>query len=159
MIVNLKKNRIIMKNIKKIAIACDHAGYRLKEYIKSYIGGLNYTVKDFGCFSEESSDYPDVAHPLAEAVEKGEYDKGITLCGTGNGISMAVNKHRGIRAALCWSEEIARLARQHNNANICSLPARFISVEEAVSIIKVFLETEFEGGRHQRRIDKIPISC
>ena len=113
-------------------------------------------MKDFGAFSSESSDYPDFAHPMAEAVENGNYDFGISICGSGNGISMTVNKHPGIRAALSWTPEIARLARSHNDANVLSLPARFISKEEAYQITDVFFSTDFEGGRHQRRIDKIP---
>ena len=112
-------------------------------------------LKDFGAFSSESSDYPDYAHPMATAVETGEFDFGISICGSGNGISMTVNKHKGIRAALCWSEEIARLARLHNNANVLSLPARFVSINEAMAMIEVFFSTDFEGGRHQNRIDKI----
>ena len=114
-------------------------------------------VIDIGTNSSESVDYPDFAHLLAESIEKGEFDYGITICGSGNGISMAVNKHQGIRGAICWSEEISRLARFHNNANVCSLPARFISTKEANKIIDIFLSTDFEGGRHQNRIDKIPI--
>ena len=141
----------------KIAIACDHAGYELKVLVKSYLDSQGYTVKDFGPFSSESSDYPDFAHPLAEAIEKKEFDIGISLCGSGNGINMAANKHAGIRSALCWNEEIAELARKHNNANICALPARFIDQELAKKIVDVFLTTDFEGGRHQRRIEKIPI--
>lgn len=141
----------------KIAIACDHAGYELKVLVKSYLDSKGYTVKDFGPFSSESSDYPDFAHPLAEAIEKKEFDIGISLCGSGNGINMAANKHAGIRSALCWNEEIAELARKHNNANICALPARFIDQELAKKIVDVFLTTDFEGGRHQRRIEKIPI--
>ena len=113
-------------------------------------------VKDFGTHSPESMDYPDVAHPLAESVEKGEVSQGIALCGSGNGISMTLNKHQGIRAALCWNEELAALARQHNDANVLSLPARFISVELAKRIVEKFLESSFEGGRHLRRVNKIP---
>lgn len=139
----------------KIAIACDHAGYEMKEMIKHLLEKQSYEVKDFGTHSSESVDYPDFAHPLAEAMEKNEFNRGFTLCGSGNGISMVVNKHRNVRAALCWNEEIARLARQHNDANVCSLPARFVSEEEAKKIVDAFLNTDFEGGRHERRVEKI----
>lgn len=139
-----------------IGIAADHAGYMLKETLAGYLRENGYEVRDFGTHSTESMDYPDVAHPLAESIENGTCDRGIAICGTGNGISMTVNKHAGIRAALCWNREIAELARQHNDANILSLPARFITEEEALACLKAFLETGFEGGRHQRRIEKIP---
>lgn len=139
-----------------IGIAADHAGYTLKETLAGYLRKNGYEVRDFGTHSTESMDYPDVAHPLAESIENGTCDRGIAICGTGNGISMTVNKHAGIRAALCWNREIAELARQHNDANILSLPARFITEEEALACLKAFLETGFEGGRHQRRIEKIP---
>lgn len=138
-----------------IGIAADHAGYELKGQLIEYLRGQGHEVKDFGTHSTDSMDYPDVAHPLAESIEKGECEWGIAICGTGNGISMTVNKHAGIRAALCWNTEIAALARQHNNANILSLPARFVSGEEALAMLKTFMATPFEGGRHQRRIDKI----
>ena len=141
----------------KIAIVSDHAGYILKERLYKYLIDERYEVKDFGCFSEEVVDYPDFGHPLAEAVSSGEFDLGISICGTGNGINMVVNKHPGIRSALCWSEEISRLARAHNDANICALPGRFISESEALLIIKVFLNTDFEGGRHKRRVEKISL--
>lgn len=142
---------------KKIAIASDHAGFLLKEKLLSYLRKEKYEVKDFGCFSEESVDYADFAHPLANAVTAGEFEVGISICGSGNGINMAVNKHPGIRSALCWNEEISRLARAHNDANICALPGRFISESEALLIINTFLNTSFEGGRHQTRIDKISL--
>jgi len=141
----------------KIAIACDHAGYETKEELKKWLETNGYQVKDFGTYSSESSDYPDFAHPMAESVESGENDLGISLCGSGNGINMVANKHQGIRSALCWIPELASLAKQHNNANICAVPARFVSVDEAKAIVTAFLEAEFEGGRHQRRIDKIPV--
>ena len=141
----------------KIAFACDHAGYEMKIQLIQYLTDKYYHIKDFGTFSDESSDYPDFAHPLAEAIENKEYDFGISLCGSGNGINMTVNKHQKIRSALCWNVEIARLARFHNDANICALPARFISLELAKEILDIFLKEEFEGGRHQKRIDKIPI--
>ena len=138
-----------------IAIACDHAGYKTKEKLKAYLENNGNKVKDFGTFSEESVDYPDFAHPLSQAVEKQEFDYGITLCGSGNGISITANKYQGIRAALCWNVEIANLARLHNDANVCSIPARFVSEELAIDIINEFLKTDFEGGRHSRRVDKI----
>jgi len=143
--------------LEKIIIASDHAGFRLKEKILKWLSNNRYEVKDIGCFSEESVDYPDYAHVVATAVEAGDYNFGITVCGSGNGINMAANKHQGIRSALCWNEEISRLARAHNDANICALPGRFISEPEAIVIVKTFLNTSFEGGRHKRRIDKIPL--
>ncbi len=143
--------------MKKIAFACDHAGFKLKEFLKEKLSEDNYIIKDFGTFSDESTDYPDYAHPLAFAVEKKEYDFGISICGSGNGINMTVNKHAGIRSALCWNEEISELARLHNDANICALPARFVSEDEALKIVTVFLSTDFEGGRHIKRINKIPL--
>ena len=140
-----------------IAIASDHAGYQMKLAIIEYLEGLGYRVNDFGAYTSESANYPDFGHPLAMAVEQGEYGLGISLCGSGNGINMVTNKHQGIRGALCWNKEIARLARSHNDANICSLPARFIDLEMAKEIVDVFLGTAFEGGRHQERIKKIPV--
>ena len=144
-----------LKN-EKLIIASDHAGFFLKEKIIKYLESEQYEVKDIGCFSAELPvDYPDYAHQLAKAIVAKEYDFGISICGTGNGISMTVNKHRGIRGALCWSEEISRLSRAHNDANVCSLPARFISESEALLIVKTFLNTSFDGGRHALRIEKI----
>lgn len=145
-----------MKN-KKIAIVSDHAGYFLKEKIFDFLKKEKYDVKDLGCFSDDTVDYPDYGHSLASAVSDGVYDLGISICGTGNGINMVVNKHPGIRSALCWNEEIGRLARAHNDANICALPGRFISESEAYLIVKTFLETSFEGGRHTPRIAKISL--
>lgn len=139
----------------KIGIASDHAGFELKEILKVELIKLGYTITDFGTNSPESMDYPDVAHPLADAIEEGSLPLGIAICGSGNGISMTVNKHKGIRAALCWNEELAKLARYHNNANILSLPARFISSETAINIVKAFLSASFEGGRHEARVNKI----
>lgn len=139
-----------------IGVASDHAGFQLKETIKNFLKDNDNEIKDFGTSSEASCDYPDFAHPLALAIEKGDVDFGVAMCGTGNGIQMTLNKHQGIRAALCWIPEIAKLARQHNDANVLVLPARFISQEEANEIVKAFLNESFEGGRHQRRIDKIP---
>lgn len=144
---------------KKIGIASDHAGYQMKEFLVGYLGGMGYDVHDFGTFSEESMDYPDVAHPLAFSVEQGELPRGIALCGSGNGISITLNKHQGIRAALCWTAELAGLARQHNDANILSLPARFIGNDEAAAIVDKFLTTGFDGGRHQNRLNKIPVQA
>jgi ribose 5-phosphate isomerase B len=143
--------------LEKVIIASDHAGFRLKEKLVRWLITSRYEVKDLGCFSEDSVDYPDYAHPLALAVEKGDFDYGITICGSGNGINMASNKHQKIRSAVCWNEEISRLARSHNDANICALPGRFLSEAEAKLIVKTFLTTAFEGGRHKRRIDKIPL--
>ena len=140
----------------KIGMACDHAGYELKEYLKKVLTKRGNEVVDFGTNSPESMDYPDTAHPLAEAVEAGKVDFGISMCGSGNGITMTLNKHQKVRAALCWKPEIAALAKQHNNANILSMPARFISRRMAVRIMDAFLNAKFEGGRHQRRIEKIP---
>ncbi len=141
--------------MKQIAIGCDHAGYELKEHLKA--SGLleGWTVKDFGTNSKESTDYPDFAHPTAEAVESGDCAFGILICGSGNGVAMAANKHAGIRAALCWTGELAELARKHNNANMLCLASRFVEVETAENIVKRFLEAEFEGGRHLRRVQKI----
>jgi len=141
----------------KIALACDHAGFPLKEYIKNYLVSKGHEITDLGATSDQSSDYPDYAHPLSLAIESKKYDFGISMCGSGNGINIAANKHQGIRSALCWDTEIAALARAHNNANICALPARFISNEKAERIVDEFLSTAFEAGRHQRRIDKIPL--
>jgi ribose 5-phosphate isomerase B len=139
----------------KIGFAADHAGYQLKSYLIELVKSRGVETVDFGTNSTESVDYPDFAHPLAIAVENGKVDCGIALCGAGNGISITLNKHQAIRAALCWNTEIAALARKHNNANICSIPARFVSTEDAVDIVETFLSTEFEGGRHQKRIDKM----
>ena len=145
--------------VKTIAIGCDHAGFALKEKIKLKLAKAAYELTDFGTNSEESTDYPDYAHPVANAVESGSADLGILICGSGNGINMTANKHQDIRSALCWTEEIAEMARLHNNANIVALPARFISEELAESIVERFLTTEFEGGRHQRRVGKIALTA
>jgi ribose 5-phosphate isomerase B len=143
--------------IKRIALTADHAGYFLKEKIKRYLMNEKYEIKDFGTFSDENVDYPDFAHPMAVAVSNGDFDIGISICATGNGINMTVNKHQGIRGALCWNEEMSRLSRAHNDANICALPGRYISESEALLIVKTFINTGFEGGRHIRRIEKIPL--
>lgn len=147
-----------LEKMNTIGLCSDHAGFELKEYIKQLLDSKGWPYKDFGTYSGESCDYPDFAHPMAEAVEAGEVYPGIAFCGTGNGIGITLNKHQGIRAALCWEEEIARLARAHNDANILVLPGRFISREMAVKTVEVFFSTVFEGGRHKRRIDKIPVS-
>lgn len=138
-----------------IPIGADHAGFQLKEHVKAHLEAKGYEVKDFGCYSEESIDYPDYAHPVASMVEENENMLGIVICGSGNGINMTANKHQGIRSALCWKKEIAELARQHNNANVIALPARFITEEEGIEMVDVFLATAFEGGRHQNRVNKI----
>ena len=140
-----------------IAICSDHAGFELKSIIEGYLEANDKQYKDFGTYSAESCDYPDFAHPCANAVESGQCYPGIAMCGSGNGIAMTLNKHQGIRAAICWTPELARLARQHNDANVLVLPARFINPVEALAIVDSFLEADFEGGRHQRRIDKIPV--
>ena len=143
--------------MKPIALASDHAGFELKAIVEGYLEARGVAYKDFGTDSAESCDYPDFAHPAARAVESGECSMGIAMCGTGNGIAMTLNKHQGIRAALCWNKEIAALARQHNDANVLVMPARFIDAVTALAIVDTFLDISFEGGRHQRRIDKIPV--
>ena len=142
---------------KKIALGGDHAGYEYKEKLRQYLEEKGYEVKDFGPYSAESTDYADFAHPLASSVEEGSNDAGILICGSGNGVAITANKHQGIRAALCWNEELAALARQHNKANVLCIPARFVSPELAEQMTETFLNTEFEGGRHERRVGKI--SC
>ena len=138
-----------------IPIASDHAGFELKEKVIKFLSSKNINTKDFGTYSSDSVDYPDFAHKVGSAINKGEYKRGIVICGSGNGVQMTVNKYPGVRCALCWNEEIASLARQHNDANILSLPARFIPEELALKIVDIFLNTDFEGGRHQRRVEKI----
>jgi ribose 5-phosphate isomerase B len=140
-----------------IALASDHAGFDKKQAIIRYFNENNICYEDLGCYSNESCDYPDFGHAIAAAISDGRFLSGITFCGTGQGISMTANKHPKIRSAVCWNEKIARLARQHNDANICAIPGRFVSDEQAIRIVKTFLKTGFEGGRHQRRIDKIPL--
>lgn len=141
----------------KIAIAADHAGFFLKENLSNYLKSEGYEIIDFGTNSPDPVDYPDFAHPLGEYINEGKARFGITICGSGNGINMTVNKYPNIRSALCWNEEISRLAREHNDANICSLPGRFINYETAIKIVDIFLNTEFSGGRHEKRVNKIPI--
>jgi len=140
---------------KVLALGSDHAGYELKELLKKYLTNKGFEVKDFGTGSNRSVDYPDFAHPVAKAVNDNEIETGILICGSGNGVNIVANKYPKVRAALCWRKELAELARLHNNANILSLPARFISFEEAIKIVDLFLSTPFAGGRHQERIDKI----
>ena len=143
--------------MKTIGLASDHAGYELKEYIKTWLEAKGYSFKDFGTYSAASCDYADFAHPLALAVESGECYPGIAVCGSGQGIGITLNKHQGIRAALCWIPEIAHLARQHNDANILVMPGRFIDTEMADKIMDEFFTTDFEGGRHKARIEKMPV--
>jgi len=142
---------------KHLAIASDHAGYLMKLSLIKYLEEKGYKISDFGTDSAEAVNYPDFGHPLAEAVESGRFKMGISLCGSGNGINMVSNKHQGIRGALCWNKEISRMARSHNDANICSLPARYIDLKTAQEILDAFLETDYEGGRHDIRIRHIPI--
>ena len=146
-------------NLLSIGIASDHAGYDLKEAVKKYLEEQGVIATDFGTNSTDSCDYPDYAHPLANAVEQGAWEFGIAICGSANGITKTVNKHQGCRAAICWEPELAALARQHNNANVLSLPARFISEEKALEIVKTFFGNDFEGGRHERRVEKIAIAA
>lgn len=148
----------IIETGKPVALCSDHAGYEMKKEIIAYLASKGIATEDFGTDSETSCDYPDYAHPCALAVESGKDYPGIAMCGSGNGIAMTLNKHQGIRAAICWTPELARLARAHNNANVLVMPARFISVEAAKEIVDAFLSTPFEGGRHIRRIEKIPVS-
>lgn len=140
-----------------VAMASDHAGFKLKEELKRILESKGYNIRDFGTDSEASCDYPDFAHPCARAVESGQCDFGVAMCGSGNGMQMTLNKHQGIRAALCWTPELASLAKQHNNANILVLPARFISAQTAIDILNAYLIAEFEGDRHLRRIEKMPV--
>ena len=140
-----------------IAIGCDHAGFEYKQQLVSHLEEKGYQVKDMGVYDNKSADYPDFAHPVAYAVEKREVSSGILICGSGNGVAITANKHQGIRAALCWLPDIARLARQHNNANVICIPSRFVGVDAAKEMADIFLSTAFEGGRHQTRVDKI--SC
>jgi len=144
--------------MKTIGLCSDHAGFEIKEFVKQILEEKGLSYKDFGTYSTDSCDYPDYAHPLALAAERGEVYPGIAVCGSGIGISITLNKHQGIRAALCWTADIAKLSRQHNDANVLVLPGRFISKEETTKAVDLFLETPFEGGRHKQRIDKIPVT-
>ena len=141
---------------RKIAIGGDHAGYEYKEKFILFLKEKGFDVHDFGPQSAESVDYPDYIHPLCKAIEDGQMSRGIIICGSGNGVSITANKHQGIRAAICWNEELAGLARQHNDANLISIPARFVAFELAERMVDIFLNTDFEGGRHARRVNKIP---
>ncbi len=141
--------------MKKIAIGADHAGFQMKERIKGFLEKLNYQIADFGTFSDDSVDYPDIANPLSDAVHLKNFEFGILICGSGNGMAITANKFTNVRAAICWSEEITKLARMHNDANIMALPARFITTDMAIRFTGLFLSTAFEGGRHQIRVDKI----
>ena len=143
----------------RIAIGGDHAGYLLKEKIKNILQDLGHEIKDFGPFSEESVDYPDYAHPIAIAIQNKEFNYGILICGTANGVNIVANKHKGVRSALCWQEKIAELARSHNDANVIALPARFIDFNEAEKTVLTFINTPFEGGRHANRVNKINEYC
>jgi ribose 5-phosphate isomerase B len=154
LITNIKASKIM-----NISIGADHAGFQLKEKVKKYLVEKGHQVKDFGCYSEERADYPDFAHAVSLSVSGRETELGILVCGSGNGISMAANKHKGIRSAVCWMMEIAQLARQHNDANVMALPARFITEEEACRCADAFLAAKFEGGRHAGRVDKLNAFC
>jgi len=143
--------------MEKIAIGADHAGFEYKELLRKWLEQNGYPVKDFGAYSTESADYPDFAHPVSTAVEQKESDLGVLICGSANGVAITANKHQGIRAAICWNEELASLARQHNNANVLCLPARYIDIKLAEKILDRFLHSSFEGGRHERRVKKM--SC
>lgn len=141
----------------KLAIGGDHAGYEYKNKIKKFLEEQGHAVEDFGPHSEESCDYPDIAHPLAQSIEKGKNELGIAICGSGNGINMTLNKHQEIRSALCWQADLAKLARQHNNANVLALPSRFIDIDLALKCVDIFIHEKFEGGRHERRVNKIKL--
>ena len=143
--------------VKTVGVACDHAGFPLKQFVIQYLESKGYQYKDFGTYSDTSCDYPDFAHPLAEAVESGECYPGIAICGSGEGMVMTLNKHQGIRAGLAWDKEVAGLIRQHNNANVLVMPGRFIANKLAETIMEEFFKTPFEGGRHERRVEKIPV--
>lgn len=148
-----------MMKFKHIAIGCDHAGFPYKDAVIKHLMESGYTVEDFGTFSTESVDYPDFVHPAASSIENGKNEMGVLLCGSGNGVAITANKHKLIRAALVWNADTAALSRQHNNANMICLPARFISEAEAVHFTSIFLTTDFEGGRHERRVEKISENC
>ena len=143
--------------VKTVGVACDHAGFPLKQFVIQYLESKGYQYKDFGTYSDTSCDYPDFAHPLAEAVESGECYPGIAICGSGEGMVMTLNKHQGIRAGLAWDKEVAGLIRQHNNANVLVMPGRFIANKLAETIMDEFFKTPFEGGRHERRVEKITV--
>lgn len=144
--------------MKVIGLACDHAGFELKEFVKTWLDAKGWAYKDYGTYSTDSCDYPDFAHALARGIEGGECEQGIAICGSGEGISMTLNKHQGIRAALVWMPEIAHMTRLHNDANVLAMPGRYIDTETASQIMEEFFNTEFEGGRHVKRIEKIPVA-
>ena len=146
-----------MNNQLNIVISCDHAGFELKEAVKRWLTGQGVQVTDLGPSTADRVDYPDMIHPLAQTINEGRFEKGIIICGSGNGVAMTANKYPNVRAAICWNREIAALARQHNDANIISLPARFLSEEEALACVEAFLNEAFEGGRHAERVNKIAI--
>lgn len=148
-----------MKDLKNtiIAVASDHAGFERKQAVLAWLSEKGIKYHDFGCYSAEPVDYPEFAHAIGEAIDKGEFEIGITFCGSGQGISIAANKHQNVRSATCWIPEIAALAKQHNNANICAIPGRYTTDEQAIAIAEAFLNAEFEGGRHARRVEKIPL--
>lgn len=143
--------------MKTIGLCSDHAGFALKQHVKQWLEAKGWPYKDFGTYTEDSCDYPDYAHPMAKAIEAGECGPGIAICGSGQGISITLNKHQGIRCALCWAPELAALSRRHNDANVLAMPGRFISNEQADAIMEAFFGTDFEGGRHLRRVQKIPL--
>jgi len=140
-----------------IALACDHAGFEKKQLIMKYLKEKGIPFADLGCYSSESCDYPDYGHKIADAIDKGRYKRGISFCGSGLGISMTANKHQNVRSAVCWSPEIAALSKQHNDANICAIPSRFVTNDEVIVIVEAYINATFEGGRHTRRIAKIPL--
>jgi ribose 5-phosphate isomerase B len=140
-----------------ISIGCDHAGFPYKEAVVNYLNSKGFQVEDNGTYSLDSVDYPDFVHPVAESVQSGDSKFGVIMCGSANGVAITANKHRGIRAAICWNVEVAQLARQHNNANVIAIPARFVSIETALEMLETFINTEFEGGRHQNRVEKIDL--
>lgn len=144
--------------VKTVGLACDHAGFPLKRFVLDYLEKKGYSIKDFGTYSDESVDYPDFAHPLAKAIESGEVYPGIAICGSGEGMAITLNKHQGVRAGLAWNKDIAELIRQHNDANVLVLPGRFIDNKTAEAIMDEFFKASFEGGRHERRVKKIPDS-
>ncbi len=150
--------KLTTMEVKTVGVACDHAGYPLKQFVLQYLDKKGYPYKDFGTYSDESVDYPDFAHPLAEAIESGEVYPGIAICGSGEGMAMTLNKHQGVRAGLAWCKDIAQLIRQHNDANVLVMPGRFIDNKTAEVIMDEFFKATFEGGRHERRVKKIPVS-
>lgn len=143
----------------RIALGCDHAGYGYKEVIRNYLQTNGYSIEDFGTHSLDSVDYPDFVHPVAESIEQNKNDIGFLICGSANGVAITANKHQQVRAAIAWRDDVAALSRQHNNANVLCIPARFVSQEDALQFVDTFIHTDFEGGRHENRVRKIPSSC